>query len=90
MTDKESIIGFDGVKIKGTMKAYPPREGAIGWSISNYGCWIPGVYESEKAAWYAFELDDEVLSKLQDEANKADGLITYEMLMKAVNEEGEA
>ncbi len=59
--------------------------------ISSHQCWLPGTYESERAANYAFRFPDEVLTELQESVNPG-GIITFEMLqqkrreMKAVIE----
>ena len=44
-----------------------------GYTISAYRSWLPGVYESERAARNAFRLDDEVLQNLMDAANARAG-----------------
>jgi len=44
-----------------------------GYTISAYRSWLPGVYESERAARNAFKLDDEVLQSLMDAANARAG-----------------
>lgn len=44
-----------------------------GYTISAYRSWLPGVYESERAARNAFKLDDEVLQNLMDAANARAG-----------------
>lgn len=42
--------------------------------------WLPGVYEDSRAAHRAFKFPDEMLQKMQDDANKraggAGGIIT--------------
>ena len=35
--------------------------------------WLPGVYENSRAAYRAFKLPDDILQKLQNEANKRAG-----------------
>lgn len=46
------------------------RKGQDGtFCISAYGCWRPGVYESEKACRIAQRRSDEALQFLQDRAN---------------------
>ena len=40
-----------------------------GYVISSGGVWLPGAYEDERTARYAFRLSDDVLQHLQDEAN---------------------
>lgn len=37
--------------------------------ISSNQVWMPGVYENEKCARYAFRFSDSVLRQLMDEAN---------------------
>jgi len=44
-----------------------------GYTISSYKSWLPGVYESERAARNAFKLRDEVLQGLMDAANARAG-----------------
>ena len=44
-----------------------------GYTISAYRSWLPGVYESERAARNAFKLDDGVLQSLMDAANARAG-----------------
>ena len=44
-----------------------------GYTISAYRSWLPGVYESERAARNAFKLRDEVLQNLMDAANARAG-----------------
>lgn len=41
--------------------------------ISSQQVWLPGVYESERAAKYAFHFPDEDLSTLQGQANERGG-----------------
>lgn len=52
--------------------------------ISSHGVWMPGSYESKRAARYAFRFRNEELKKLQDAANArvggAGGTITLEDL----------
>ena len=47
--------------------------------ISSHQVWIPGVYDSHRAANYAFRFPDEILQSLQDSVNP-NGIITFEML----------
>lgn len=35
--------------------------------------WLPGVYENARAAYRAFKFPDEMLQKMQDNANKRAG-----------------
>lgn len=55
--------------------------------ISSNQVWMPGVYENEKCARYAFRFSDSVLRQLMDEANEreggAGGTITYKDLKLA-------
>ena len=44
-----------------------------GYTISAYRSWLPGVYESERAARNAFKLNDKVLQNLMDAANARAG-----------------
>lgn len=53
-----------------------------GYVISSRGCWLPGVYDSERAAKYAFRFPAEALQKLQDSVNPG-GVITFAMLQEA-------
>jgi hypothetical protein len=55
---------------------YDRVEYLISWDS---GGWMPGIYDSEKAAQYAGEFSDDILQSLQDSVNP-DGVITYEML----------
>ena len=41
-----------------------------GYVISSHRVWRPGVYESERAARYAFRFSDDELKSLQNEANE--------------------
>lgn len=50
--------------------------------ISSHQVWMPGAYESERAAKYAFKFPDDILAQLRDEANVSDHLITFEMLQQ--------
>lgn len=60
------------------------------YQISSHDVWRPGVYDSERAARYAFRFDDGDLQALQDSVNPG-GIITFEMLrgLRRQNEEGE-
>jgi len=53
--------------------------------ISSGGAWLPGVYETEKAAHYAFQFDNTSLQKLQDRT--IGGAITSQMLKDFRNED---
>ncbi len=50
--------------------------------ISSHHVWVPGSYDSERAAKYAFRFTDEVLRGLQESVNPG-GVITFEMLQSA-------
>lgn len=51
------------------------------------GVWIPGVFEDERTARFAFRLPDAVLSRLQGEANiragGSGGVLTWGDLARA-------
>lgn len=49
--------------------------------IASGGAWVPGSYESERAAKYAFRFPNEVLQRLQDSVSP--GAITFKMLQEA-------
>lgn len=62
---------------QGSHRVYPLDDGNGGFVISSYGFWRPGVYETERAAWMAIELDDAILARLRDTAiAESHGLIT--------------
>ncbi len=45
-----------------------PVEG--GFVISRINCgWLPGSYDTERAAEYAFSFNDEALTEMQEEVN---------------------
>ena len=44
-----------------------------GYVISAYSTWLPGFYESERAAQNAFKLPRNVLESLMDAANERAG-----------------
>ena len=54
--------------------------------ISSHQVWMPGAYDTERTARYAFRFKDRELQQLQDEANKRnggfDGVITMDDLKK--------
>lgn len=50
--------------------------------ISSRQVWVPGCFENERTAKYAFRFKDEQLSELQKEKNKTTGIITFEDLQK--------
>lgn len=64
---------------EGNKTIYPPCSLVDGWCISECNCWLPGSYESEEAARFAFDLGDDVLYSLQQSVNP-NGTITLEML----------
>lgn len=47
--------------------------------ISSHRVWLPGVYDSRRAARYAFRFKDSDLDALQQSVNP-NGVITFEML----------
>lgn len=55
--------------------------------IASRDVWLPGCYADERTARYAFRFPNDVLAKLQDEANErnggTDGVITYGDLQRA-------
>lgn len=58
-----------------------------GFVISSHGVWLPGCYDSERAAKYAFGFSDEDLRKLQDNVNAKEHdivkrVISFEMLQE--------
>jgi len=54
--------------------------------ISSHQSWMPGCYNSKRAANYAFRFPDEVLSKLMDQAIQAARVINFEDLQKTRKE----
>ena len=42
-------------------------------TISSRGMWLPGIYDSERSARYAFRFGDEVLQSLADRVCRVDG-----------------
>ncbi len=46
--------------------------------ISSHGSWLPGAYDTERAAKYAFRFTDYELSDL----NAEPGVITFKMLQQ--------
>jgi hypothetical protein len=54
--------------------------------ISSGGSWLPGVFEDERTARWAFRFPDETLQKLQDAANVraggVGGVVTHDDLSK--------
>jgi hypothetical protein len=55
---------------------YPSSSGN-GYLISSRGMWLPGVYESERAARYAFRFPDAVLQELTERICHAGRVITF-------------
>lgn len=59
--------------------------------ISSGHVWMPGSYEDERTARYAFRFEDGQLRKLQDEANARaggyGGVITWGDLARARSQE---
>jgi hypothetical protein len=58
-----------------------------GFAISSHGVWLPGCYDSERAAKYAFRFPDEELQKLQNDVNDREPdiskrMISFEMLQE--------
>lgn len=53
-----------------------------GYVISSGHRWLPGVFEDEKSARYAFQFPDEILKRLQESVNPG-GIITSAMLKAA-------
>lgn len=41
--------------------------------ISSHQVWLPGCYEDERTARYAFRFSHEILQRLQDDANARAG-----------------
>jgi hypothetical protein len=67
------------------MSIYKTRQGM--WVIGSGGTWLPGVYESERAARYAFRFPDERLRALRDEVNEREPdcekrIVTFAMLQE--------
>ena len=50
------------------MAIFKVKEGT--YVIGSGGVWLPGIYESERAARYAFRFPDDQLRKLQDKINE--------------------
>ena len=53
-----------------------------GYVASSNGVWIPGCFECERTAKYAFKFNDEHLQRLQDEKNKTTKIITFDDLQR--------
>lgn len=49
--------------------------------ISSNQVWLPGSYESERAAKYAFRFPNRILYELQESVNPG-GVITFAMLQE--------
>ena len=50
---------------------------------SSNGVWLPGSYDSERTARYAFRFSDDVLLTLQKKINHRGRLITFDALREA-------
>lgn len=62
-------------------------EYGVRFCISAHRCWIPGAYDSERAARYAFRFRDEALIELRDKVcdeneDFCKRVITFEMLQE--------
>ena len=59
-------------------------DASVTYCISSHHTWLPGVYESIKAARYAFRFTNEELEELQTSANLraagSGGMITFAAL----------
>lgn len=52
--------------------------------IAAGGCWLPGCYEDERAARFAFRLSDEQKAALRDQSvARGDGVIAWGDIEKA-------
>ena len=87
MIHRSGIV--DGKRVYETMIGRPlPRHATdLEYQISSCGGWLPGVYDSERAARYAFRFTGADLQALQDAVNAriADPeqrVITFEMLQE--------
>ncbi len=58
-----------------------------GYCISSHRVWMPGHYESEAAAKYAFRFTDDQLSRLQKAANDRAGQEGGTITMQDLKEE---
>jgi hypothetical protein len=56
--------------------------GNVVFFISSNGCWMPGAYESVRAARYAFRLTEDERCELRDKVNRSEGNppITFAMM----------
>lgn len=55
--------------------------------ISASGTWLPGCYEDERTAKFAFRVSDDTKAKLQAQAiARGDGIITWGDIAKAREE----
>ena len=58
--------------------------GTIEYTVSSGGLWVPGVYDSKKAAKYALKFSDDVPRTLRDKVKADDSImtkvITFDML----------
>lgn len=62
-----------------------------GFAISSGNVWLPGCYESERAAKYAFRFPDDDLRQLQNKVNARETdvskrMISFEMLQELARE----
>lgn len=65
-----------------SIQRVPDREH---YQISSRGVWIPGIYENERTARYAYQFPDDQLQRLQDAVNEREPdwrnrFITMQML----------
>ena len=52
--------------------------------IAASGVWLPGCYEDERTARFAFRVSDETKAKLRDQSlSRGDGVITWGDIAKA-------
>lgn len=72
------------------MAVHEVREGEkILYVISADGIWLPGCYESRRAALYAFHFCVDRQAQLRDEANATnDGVITLALMSRIKKEHG--
>lgn len=59
---------------------YKHKDGTC--TASSSQCYIPGLYDDERTAKYAFKFSNEQLEALQEEKNKTDGVITFKDLQE--------
>lgn len=87
MIHKSGIISGVRVHDKSQWGGHPlpPYATDLQFQISSHDVWRPGVFDSERAARYAFRFDDGELQALQDKVNAEHSdperrVITYDML----------